>query len=332
MNQFKAYRIHQQDDGVRADFEMLTIDQLTAGDVTVQVAYSGINYKDALAVSGRGKILRHYPLNGGIDMSGVVVESDNAQFKVGDRVMACGVGLSEFYDGGFAEFTRLPATQLTPVPDGLSLRDVMAIGTAGFTAALALERITANGQTTDNGPMLVTGATGGVGSFALSLLSAEGYQTVALTGKPDEAEYLTSIGANTIMDRREINDGKRPLEKALWGGAIDNLGGETLAWLSRTVKPWGNIACIGLAQGTELNTTVMPLILRGVSLVGVNVMELPSWLADQSWGRLASRLNREHLAIIAPREIAFDDLPGAFDAYIKGSNTRRAVVVINADL
>lgn len=329
MDQFKAFRIHQVGDGVRADFDMMSIEQLTEGEVVVQVAYSGINYKDALAATGQGKILRRYPLNGGIDMSGVVVESQSERFQPGDAVMACGVGLSEFNDGGYAEYTRLPATQLTPLPAGLSLRDVMAVGTAGFTAAVALERMAANGQTIENGPILVTGATGGVGSFALALLAGAGYESVALTGKPEQTEYLMSLGADSIVDRRDIIDTKRPLEKALWGGAIDNLGGDTLSWLTRTVKPWGNIACIGLAQDISLETTVMPLILRGVSLLGINAIELPPAMAAASWERIGKQLTREQLAIIAPREISFDDLPGAFEAYIEGSNSRRTVVAIN---
>lgn len=332
MHSFRAYRIHQDGNQIQAGFETLSTEQLTDGDVLIQVAYSDINYKDALAVTGKGRILRKYPLNGGIDMAGRVVSSESPLYKTGDAVIACGTGLSEFYDGGYAEFTRLPAEAIQPLPTGLSMRDAMAIGTAGFTAAVAVQRMEDNGQVPENGPIVVTGATGGVGSFAISLFSGLGYEVLGLTGKPEQQPYLESLGASGILNRHDLEMGTKPLLTSEWGGAVDNVGGETLSWLTRTVNPWGNIACIGLAGGIELNTTVMPLILRGVSLLGINCMELPAAMKALCWSRLAEDLKPRHLDIIAPRTIAFKQLPSAFDELIKGTQTARTVVEIDGSV
>lgn len=331
MQSFKAYRIHQEGKGVRAGFESMQADDLTEGEVLVQVVYSCINYKDALAATGKGRILRAYPLNGGIDMSGRVVESSSPLFKPGDEVLSCGMGMSETMDGGYAEYTRLPADCLQPLPDGISLRDAMAIGTAGFTAAIAVQRMEDNGQVPENGPIVVTGATGGVGSFAISLLSGLGYEIVAFTGKTDEHDYLRSLGATDFIDRHAVDFGSRPLESARWGGAVDNVGGDTLGWLTRTVKPWGSIASIGLAGGIELNTTVMPLILRGVSLLGINSLELPDSMREHCWHRLGTDLKTRHMDLIAPRTIPFDSLPAAFDDFITGKHTARTIVSVQPE-
>jgi len=327
MPSFKAYRIHQEGRGVRAGFETMEIDQLSAGEVLVQVAYSGINYKDALAATGEGRILRKFPLNGGIDMSGRVVESTASEFAPGDAVLSCGMGMSETRDGGYAEYVRLPADCLQKLPATLSLRDAMAIGTAGFTAAIAVQRMEDNGQVPETGPVVVTGATGGVGSFAISMLAGLGYDVVAYTGKSDQHEYLTALGASEFIDRHAVEFGTRPLESAQWGGAVDNLGGDALNWLTRTVKPWGSIACVGLAAGIELQTTVMPLILRGVSLLGINSLELPDSMRQQCWDRLGGDL-RVPLELIAPKTIAFDDLPHAFADFIDAKHTARTVVAV----
>ncbi|MBX2883193.1 MAG: oxidoreductase [Granulosicoccus sp.] len=331
MQTFKAYRIHQDGKGVRAGFEDMSTDALTEGDVLVQVVYSGINYKDALAATGKGRILRTFPLNGGIDMSGRVVESSSPRFQPGDAVLSCGMGMSETLDGGYAEYVRLPADCLQALPDSISLRDAMAIGTAGFTAAIAVQRMEDNGQVPENGPIVVTGATGGVGSFAISLLSGLGYEIVAFTGKSEEHDYLRSLGATDFIDRHSVEFGTRPLESARWGGAVDNVGGETLSWLTRTVKPWGSIASIGLAGGIDLNTTVMPLILRGVSLLGINSLELPDSMRQHCWHRLGTDLKTKHMSLIAPRTIPFDDLPDAFDDFIAGKHTARTVVSVTPE-
>lgn len=337
MSTFKAFRIHNNPtkDGksiIEAGFEQLSISDLTEGEVVIKVSYSDINYKDALAATGKGRILRQYPLVSGIDLSGVVENSSDARFKSGDKVLVCGAQLSEIYDGGYAEYARIKADSVVPLPTGITLRDAMALGTAGYTAAIAVQRMEDNGQTPDRGPIVVTGATGGVGSFAINMLSGLGYEVLAFTGKPEQETYLKTLGAAGLLLRHDIDmSSKKPMEKAQWGGAVDSVGGETLAWLTRTVVPWGNIAAIGLAGGISLETTVMPFILRGVSLLGINSIEMPLSVRDRAWQRLASDLRPSQLSLIAPRTIDFDDLPTAFDDYIQGNVTGRTVVAINPD-
>jgi NADPH2:quinone reductase len=331
MQSFKAYRIHNDDGSIRAQFETIGIDDLTEGEVIIRSAYSDVNYKDALAATGKGKILRHYPLVGGIDVSGTVEQSDSDQFKPGDAVTVCGCELSEIRDGGYAEYVRVPADCVVRIPDTLSLFEAMAIGTAGFTAALAVQRMEENGQTPQHGPIVVTGATGGVGSIAIDILDGAGYEVVAYTGKQSAEEYLLGLGASRLLLRGETDLGKRPMEKAEWGGAIDNLGGEVLTWLTRTVKPFGNIASIGLAASYELHTTVMPFILRGVSLLGINSVLCSSSLRQSVWDRLGNDLKPRHLDKIVTRTVGFDELPRVFDDYIKGTNTGRTVVTIGGE-
>ena len=327
---FAAYRIHAHEDEFSAKLVQMQLEDLTEGDVVIEVAYSSINYKDALAATGRGKILRAPTLNGGIDMAGVVSQSISPLFNKGDEVFSCAAGLSEFYDGGYAEIARLPASTLRKVPQGLSMRDTMAFGTAGITAAIAVQRMEENGQTKTNGPILVTGASGGVGSFAVNMLSQIGYEVVASSGKKKTYEYLRQLGASDIIDRYSLGDKPlRPLEKGLWGGAVDTVGGDTLSWLNSTTKPWGNIACIGLASSFKLNTTVMPLILRGVSLLGINCMELPDSMLEHCWQRLATDLKPTQFDLIAPGSVSLQQLPDAFDAYLAGEVSGRTVVTIN---
>ncbi|HSH42060.1 MAG TPA: oxidoreductase [Arenicellales bacterium] len=328
MSSFKAYRIHNEDGTIEARFEQITLDDLTDGDVVIRSAWSDINFKDALAATGKGKILRKFPLVGGIDVAGRVESSDSAEFSPGEEVLVTGCELSEIRDGGYAEYVRVPAECVVKLPVSLSLFDAMAIGTAGFTAALAVERMEQNGQTPEHGPIVVTGATGGVGSIAIDILSSAGYEVAALTGKPDAAEYLRDLGADQVLLRDDIDLGKRPMERAEWGGAVDNLGGEVLTWLTRTVKPFGNIASIGLAASHELNTTVMPFILRGVSLLGINSVLCAPELRRSVWERLGKDLKPRHLDRIVTRSIDFDDLPGAFDDYTEGRVTGRTVVKI----
>ncbi|GHG06794.1 oxidoreductase [Thalassotalea marina] len=330
---FTAFRVHRNEDKtITSGFEQISLSDLTEGEVVIKVAYSDINYKDALAATGKGQILRTYPLVAGIDLSGVVVDSSDGRFSAGDKVLVCGAQLSEIYDGGYTEYARVKSDAVVALPQGLSLRDAMAIGTAGFTAAIAVQRMEDNGQIPERGTILVTGATGGVGSFAINMLSNIGYRVAALTGKSDQHDYLTQLGASEIVDRHALDNGTRPLEKAIWGGAVDNLGDETLAYLTRTVVPWGNIASIGLAQGFKLNTTVMPFILRGVSLLGINSIEMPLTVRAKAWQRIATDLKPTQLNLIAPRTIAFQDIEQAFGAYIDGSVTARTVVEIDASL
>ena len=327
MKPFKAFRIHSEDGRhVEARLEDITLDDLSDGDVVIRGAWSSINYKDALAGTGSGRILRRFPLVGGVDIAGTVVSSTDPRIAEGDEVIVNGCGLSESHDGGFAEFARVRGEWTTPMPAGLDARTAMGLGTAGFTAALAIHRMEQNGQTPDHGPVAVNGATGGVGSVAIDMLSSRGYSVTALTSKTTANEYLEELGATEILNVRELELGGRPLEKAVWGGAIDNLGGDVLAWLTRTTKPYGNIASIGLVAGIELSTTVMPFILRGVSLLGINSVEAPRDLRIAVWNRIADDLAPAHLDRIVNREIALTDLPDVLPGYIDGTITGRTIV------
>ncbi len=328
MKDFRAFRIDQQDDKIVAGFTTMDVDDLTDGDVVVKVSHSTINYKDALAATGAGRILRRFPLNGGIDLAGTVVSSESADFSAGDPVLVNGCGLSETVDGGYAEYARVPAVAVVPIPEGMNAAETMQIGTAGFTAALAIHRMEQNGQLPENGPVVVTGATGGVGSIAIDMLAGRGYEAVALTGKSEQAGYLKSIGARDVLVRDEVDYGKRPMERAQWAGAIDNLGGEALTWLTRTVDYGGNIASIGLAASHELNTTVLPFILRAVCLLGINSVDTPRDLRLAVWQRIGADLGPRHLDKIAANTITFDELPGVFQAFIDGKVTGRTVVEI----
>ncbi|HUJ52349.1 MAG TPA: oxidoreductase [Steroidobacteraceae bacterium] len=328
MNRFRAYRIHSEGGKVVARFEELTLEDLAPGEVVIRVSHSGINYKDALAATGAGKILRRYPLVGGIDLAGVVESSSDPRFRSGDAVLVTGCGLSETHDGGYAQVARVRGDWVIPMPQGLDAATAMAIGTAGFTAALAIHRMEQNGQQPAGGPIAVTGASGGVGSVAIDMLSARGYRVVAVSGKRDASAYLKELGASEVLMRADLDLGSRPLEAARFAGAIDNLGGETLTWLTRTVDFWGNIASIGLAAGPELKTTVMPFILRGVALLGINSSATRREWRLAVWQRIATDLRPRHLARIVTRTIDFDELPGAFPAYLEGRVTGRTVVRI----
>jgi len=328
MNTFKAFRIHDTGGKISARFEDLTLDALSPGEVVIDVQFSDINYKDALAATGAGRILRRYPLVGGIDLAGRVKSSDDARFKPGDAVLVTGSGLSENFDGGYAELARVKAESVISMPTGLDAFRAMALGTAGFTAALSIHRMERNGQEPSRGPIVVTGATGGVGSIAIDMLAARGYEVVAVTGKPESVDYLKSLGATKVLLRADFPLGSKALEPARFGGAIDSVGGEVLAGLTRQVDFWGNIACVGLAGGAELKTTVMPFILRGVSLLGINSSATPREERLEVWRRISTDLAPRQLARIAQRTIAFADLPDAFQAYIDGKVTGRTVVKI----
>jgi len=330
-DKFRAYRINEIDGKVVAGFEDLSVDDLTEGNVVVKVSHSTINYKDALAATGAGKILRRFPLNGGIDLAGTVVSSDDAEFQPGTPVLVNGCGLSETIDGGYSEYARIDSKSLVPIPDGLDAAQAMQLGTAGYTAALAIHRMEQNGQRPENGPVVVTGATGGVGSVAIDMLAGRGYDVVAITGKVSEERYLRNLGASRILLRDQIDFGKRPLEKAQWAGAIDNLGGDYLTWLTRTVDYGGNIASIGLAASPVLNTTVVPFILRAVCLLGINSVDTPRDLRLAVWSRIAGDLKPQHLDAIGEQTVEFADLPEYFQAYLDGNVTGRMVVKISDD-
>jgi NADPH2:quinone reductase len=328
MQSFRAFRIHQENGRIAPRTEIITLDDLSAGDVVVKVNYSTINYKDALAATGAGKILRKYPLVGGIDLAGVVVSSNSGDPAPGTRVLVNGCGLSETHDGGYAEYARVQADSVVPIPDGLDEFQAMAIGTAGYTAALAIHRMEQNGQQPQGGEIVVTGATGGVGSLAIDMLASRGYKVVAVTGKTSAEAYLRELGATQVLLRDAIDLGKRPMEEARWGGAIDSVGGDLLTWLTRTTNFWGNIASIGLAGSADLKTTVLPFILRGVNLLGINSVYTPRALRLEVWRRLASDLKPRHLSRIVTRTVPFDALAGAFDAYLNAGVIGRAVVKI----
>lgn len=328
MNSFRALRIHRESDRIFSRLESITLADLNPGEVVIKVAYSGINYKDALAANGAGKILRCFPLVGGIDLAGEVVSSEAPAFRAGEQVLVTGCGLSETFDGGFAEYARVQAASVIPVPAGLSTFESMALGTAGFTAGLALHRMEQNGQSPEHGEVLVTGATGGVGSLAIDMLNRRGYQAVALTGKQDQAEYLNQIGATRILARQEIAFTKRPLEAAQWAGAVDNLGGEVLDWVLRSTKEFGNVACIGMAQSAELHTSVFPLILRGVSALGINSVLVPAALRRLIWQRLATDLKPQHLDRIVTRVVELGELPHVFPDYLNAAHVGRTVVKV----
>jgi len=324
---FSALRVHRTDGGIYRELEQLALDDLSPGNVVVRVEYSTINYKDALAVTGAGPIIREFPRVAGIDLAGEVLESEDERFKPGDLVASLVGGPGETRDGGYAELARLDGDTLHVLPESISTRTAMALGTAGFTAALAVHRMEQNGQRPELGPMLVTGATGGVGAVAVDLFSGRGYDVVALTGKAEQREFLRSLGAGEVIDRNELELVSKPLGRAQWGGAVDNLGGDVLSWLTRTVRPKGNIASVGLAASTELRTTVMPFILRAVCLLGIN-MEVYTELRAELWARLASDLAPRHLDAIVTREVTLEELPACFDAYIEGGVTGRTLVKI----
>jgi len=328
MDEFRAFQIDRGTGGVTARFTDLTLDDLTEGDVVIRVSHSTINYKDALAATGAGRILRKFPLVGGIDLAGRVVRSEVSALREGEAVLVNGCGLSETRDGGYAEYARVPAEAVVPIPEGLTEAEAMQIGTAGFTAALAIHRMEQNAQRPDAGPIVVTGATGGVGSLAIDMLAGCGYEVVALTGKPEQAPYLERIGVDRVLVRGDVDFGTRPIETAQWGGAIDNLGGDALSWLTRTVGYGGNIASVGLAASHELSTTVMPFILRAVCLLGINSVETPRALRLAVWKRIAADLRPRHLDTIAGSTIDFAELPDAFQDFIDGKVTGRTLVRI----
>src|SRR5574343_699574 len=296
MDSFKALLIETTDGKVHNSFVQLDASRLDPGEVTIRVAYSSVNYKDALAATGAGKIIRRFPCVGGIDLSGTVVESGDVRFKPGDPVIATSFDIGVAHHGGYAEYARVPGDLFVPLPAGLSLYDAMALGTAGFTAALGIVRMEENGLTPAKGPVIVTGSTGGVGSLAIDMLAKLGYHVVALTGKAEEADYLKSLGAAEILLRQELDLAKiRPLDKARWAGAVDNVGGDTLAWIASTMQQGGTIASIGLAASHTLNTTVMPFILRGVSLRGVDSGYIREPYRQDVWQRLVGDLRPPHL-------------------------------------
>lgn len=329
MDRFKAFRIFNDGGQTAGRLLEIGLDDLSAGEVVFKTACSSVNYKDALAATGTGgKIIRKFPLVGGIDAAGTVVTSTDARFKPGDEVICTSYDMGVAHDGGYAEYCRVPADWVVPLPKGLSLFDAMAIGTAGYTAALAVCLLEQNDMKPQNGRVLVNGATGGVATLAIDMLAALGYEVTAVTGKDGEHAFLKNIGAREVMGRNSVDPGTRPLEKALWAAAFDSVGGEQLAWLTRTMQPQGVIASFGNAGGVELKTTVLPFILRGVRLIGVDSVSTPMPLRRRVWERLAADLKPRHLSHIA-FSIALAELPAQFEKLLQGTGRGRAVVRIS---
>jgi putative YhdH/YhfP family quinone oxidoreductase len=330
VEKFKAYRLTEVDKKIKAEFVECALDELDPGELVVRVAYSDVNYKDALAATGKGRILLRPSCIGGIDLSGTVVSSSDAAFAKGDAVLAVGHQLGVKHHGGYSEYARIPAAWAVKLPKGLSLWDAMAFGTAGYTAGLAVVKMELNGLRPANGPVVVDGATGGVGSIALAALAKLGYEVTALTGKESESAWLKQLGAKEILLRQGLDLAKiRPLDKSTWAGGVDNLGGETLAWMASTMKVNGVVASIGMAASPSLTGTVMPLILRGVSLLGINSTDAPTpELERRVWERLATDMRPPMLKDMA-RSVPFADLPTVFDDFIQAKVSRRIVVDMN---
>jgi acrylyl-CoA reductase (NADPH) len=324
---FRAFRIHDDDAGYHSGIEEITLDALAPGEIVIKTAHSSVNFKDALAGTGKGKILRTFPLVGGIDVAGHVVASTDKAFKEGDAVLATGSGLSETRDGGYSEYARLESRWAIPLPSGLSLRESMILGTAGFTATLALFRMRENRQTPELGPLAVTGATGGVGSLAIDIFSRAGFEVHAISGKPEHADYLKSIGASAVLGRDALAT-KRPMETARFGGGLDNVGGAMLASLLAQTAPYGNVASAGLAATHDLPTTVMPFIIRGVSLLGVASAGTARDIREEVWRLLASDWKPRHLDRICTREVTLQQLPEVFDTMLAGGSLGRTLVTL----
>lgn len=325
---FKAFRIHEQ----HAGLEPLELAQLTPGEVVIRVHWSGINYKDALAARGAaGHIVRRFPLVGGIDLSGVVESCSVPEYQPGDAVVVTGCGLSELRDGGYAELARVPADAVIPLPVGLSLRDAMAVGTAGFAAALAITHMERNGLVPGTGPVAVTGASGGVGSVAIDMLAGRGYEVVAMTRKRDAGDFLNGLGARAVLGAAAPGAATRPLERERWAGAIDNIGGAVLSELLRSTRAGGSVAAVGLAGGAELNVSLMPFLLRGVHLLGVNSSGTARAPRLAVWQRIATDLRPRCLDQLVTRCVSLAELPQAFEGYPEGRHRGRTLVRIHAD-
>lgn len=325
---FKALMLTQHEKTTQAAFADLTESALPAGEVTVRIEYSSLNYKDALAVTGRGAIVRKWPMVPGIDLAGVVEASDNPAWQPGDRVVVNGWGLGETEWGGLAQKARLKSEWLLRLPAAYSTREAMAIATAGYTAALCVMALKKHGTQPSDGEMLVTGAAGGVGSVAVALLSGLGYSVVASTGRAQEADYLKFMGAARVIDRAELSVPGKPLQSERWAGVVDAVGSHTLANALAQTTWNGAVAACGLAQGADLPSTVMPFILRGITLYGINCVFVPNAQREQAWALLAQHLKGEKLAQMT-HEIALSDIVGASVDLLEGRIRGRTVVDVN---
>jgi len=326
---FKGLVVDNANDKYTAELKDLTTADLPDEPVLIDVAYSTLNYKDGLAVTGKGKIVRKFPMVCGIDLAGTVVESSDKAFSAGDKVLVNGWGLSETHWGGYTQRQKVNAEFLTQVPDKFSLKDTMAIGTAGYTAMLCVLALEDAGVTPDQGDISVTGAAGGVGSVAVALLAKLGYRVVASSGRAAESDYLKALGAAEVINRDVLYRDARPLEKGRWAGGVDSVGSKTLATLLAETKEEGAVAACGLAGGTDLPTTVMPFILRGVKLLGVNSVTCPATRREQAWTRLAEDLDMDKLQAMTTVE-PLARVQGLAEEILKGQVRGRVVVDVNS--
>lgn len=331
MKPFWCIRVHGPEKAPHAKLQQMTLEELTAGEVVIETNYSSINYKDALAATGKGRILKQFPLNAGIDCAGHVLESKDARFQPGQKVLIHGMEIGERFDGGYSEIVRAHADSIVPLPEGLSLKESMILGTAGFTAALARARMEINGQKPEMGPILITGASGGVGSLAVQIFSQGGYEVHAVSGKHEAIKYLKALGAKEVLAPDQLEHGDRPLEKARYGGAVDNVGGKLLAQILAHTQLWGNVASIGLAESHELQTTVMPFILRGVSLLGASSNNTPMPIRKDIWRKLGGEWKPKQLAQIHTKTVGLKDLVLACEDLIHRKVHGRILVEIKAE-
>ncbi|WP_423409429.1 acryloyl-CoA reductase [Heyndrickxia sp. MSNUG] len=329
MDNFKAFIVNKTEEDFSAEVKTINLEDLPAGDVVIKVAYSSVNYKDGLASIPNGKIVRSYPFVPGIDLVGTVVSSNDKRFMEGDEVIATSyeIGVSHF--GGYSEYARIPGDWIVPLPEGLTLRESMVYGTAGFTAALSVHRLEENGLTPDKGKVLVTGATGGVGSVAVAMLAKRGYHVVASTGKESEHDYLRGIGAAEIIGRDEVTGEKiKPLDKQLWAAAVDPVGGKTLSAILSKLEYNGSVAVSGLTGGTDVAATVFPFILRGINLLGIDSVYCPMETRKLLWQRMATDLKPEGLLDTIQNEVTLNELPQVLSSILKGENRGRTIVKI----
>ncbi len=325
--QFQALMVEKEEGQFSIGVKSLTVQDLPKAEVLIQVAYSGINYKDGLAAIPEGKIVRTYPFIPGIDLAGIVVSSNDPRFQKGDEVIATSyeIGVSHF--GGYSEYACIPADWIVPLPKGLTLQEAMIFGTAGFTAALSVQRLEENGLHPEQGKVLVTGATGGVGSFAVSMLAKRGYDVVASTGKEEEENYLTKLGAKEIVSRETIYNGKvKALDKEQWAGAVDPVGGESLAAILSKISYKGSVAVSGLTGGANVPTSVFPFILRGVNLLGIDSVFCPMDARKKTWERMASDLKPEDLSLFIQETVSLAELPNVLPVILEGKMRGRVLV------
>jgi acrylyl-CoA reductase (NADPH) len=326
MKTFDAYIVDLEDGKTKLERKQLTVEDLGEGEVTIEVAYSSVNYKDGLATLPK-QIIRNYPLIPGIDLSGTVVESTDSRFKEGDAVIATSYEIGVSHHGGFSEVAKVPAKWVVPLPDGLSLKEAMVLGTAGFTAALSVQKLEDQGITPDSGPVLVSGATGGVGSVAVDILASRGYEVHASTGKESEHGYLKELGAIEVLKRDQLTpEDKKPLRKELYAAAVDPVGGQTLEYIISTLKYGGSVATSGLTGGNKVETTVFPFILRGINWLGVDSVYCPMEVREKIWERLASDYKPPHLTEGIVKEISLDELPSVLSSILKGEVRGRTIV------